>query len=156
MLSMPVALFLTVVAQAPGAAPLPPPSSICLDSLAGSIAPAVIADNLSYLFRLAKVQEAQERFDATESTLLTARNRRPTDVEPYEEAQSAGISGVVQAEITITEQGTVTDATIVRSVPLLDEPALEAVRQWRFEPAIVDGKAVPVRMVVNVNFTLSR
>jgi TonB family protein len=167
-------------------------------------------DNLRYLFRLAKVQEEQERFDATEQTLLVARNRRPDEVEPYrqlaqffarrsvalqgppaprseatgkaapddngiyrvsdalpppqrldvarypEEAQTAGISGVVQAEITISEQGTVTDAMIVRSVPLLDEPALKAVRQWRFEPAIVDGKPVPVKMVVNVNFTLSK
>jgi TonB family protein len=36
---------------------------------------------------------------------------------------------------------------------MLDEAALQAVRNWRFEPAYVDGRAVPVRMVVTVNFT---
>lgn len=46
------------------------------------------------------------------------------------------------------------DARIVRSIPLLDEAALEAVRKWEFEPTPVDGQAVPVRMNVTVNFTL--
>ena len=49
-----------------------------------------------------------------------------------------------------------TDARIVKSVPLLDEAALSAVRDWRFEPTMVEGRAVPVRMVVTVNFTLSK
>ncbi|HEY5617055.1 MAG TPA: energy transducer TonB [Vicinamibacterales bacterium] len=73
-----------------------------------------------------------------------------------DEAQAAGIQGGVQAEIVIDREGLVTDARIVKSIPLLDEAALNAVRDWRFEPTIVDGRAVPVRMVVTVNFTLSR
>jgi len=79
------------------------------------------------------------------------------DVARYPaEAQAAGISGVVLAEITISEEGRVVDARIVRSIPLLDEPALRAVREWRFDPVLLNGRAVPVKMVVNVNFTLAK
>ncbi len=71
-----------------------------------------------------------------------------------EAAQAAGIQGVVVAEVVISEAGLVTDARVVRSIPLLDEAALEAVREWRFDPTVVDGRAVPVKMTVTVNFTL--
>jgi protein TonB len=69
------------------------------------------------------------------------------------DAQAAGIDGVVLAEIVVNESGTVTEANIVRSVPLLDEAALEAVRNWRYQPTLVNGQPVPVRMTVTVNFT---
>lgn len=72
------------------------------------------------------------------------------------EAQAAGIQGVVIAEILVNEAGIVTEARVVRSIPLLDEAALQAVREWRYDPTIVDGKAVPVRMTVNVSFTTAR
>ncbi len=76
------------------------------------------------------------------------------DVARYPpEAAAAGIQGNVQAEIVVNEAGLVSEAKVVRSIPMLDEAALQAVRNWRFEPAFVDGRAVPVRMVVTVNFT---
>ena len=73
-----------------------------------------------------------------------------------DEAQSAGIQGSVQAEIVIDPTGAVAEARVVKSIPLLDDAALKAVREWRFEPTIVNGQPVPVRMVVTVNFTLSK
>jgi TonB family protein len=76
------------------------------------------------------------------------------DVARYPpEAAAAGIQGNVLAEIVVNEAGLVSEARVVRSVPMLDEAALQAVQNWRFEPAMVDGRAVPVRMVVTVNFT---
>jgi TonB family protein len=76
------------------------------------------------------------------------------DVAKYPpEAVAAGIQGNVLAEIVVNEAGLVTDAKIVRSIPLLDDAALQAVQNWRFEPAMVDGHSVPVRMVVTVNFS---
>jgi protein TonB len=42
---------------------------------------------------------------------------------------------------------------VVRSVPTLDEAALQAVREWRYTPPIVDGKAVPIRTTVTLHFT---
>ena len=77
------------------------------------------------------------------------------DVPQYPpEAAAAGIRGVVVAEVVIDTSGNVTDAKIVQSVPLLDEAALQAVRNWHFAPSVVNGQPVPVRMNVNVNFTL--
>jgi TonB family protein len=69
------------------------------------------------------------------------------------EALSAGVQGVVIAEIVVNESGNVTDTKLLRSIPLLDEAALEAVRQWRFSPSVVNGQVVPVKMTVTVNFS---
>jgi TonB family protein len=69
-------------------------------------------------------------------------------------AQKARVQGFVVVEALIGEGGAVQDARIVRSIPLLDQPALEAVRQWTFTPTTVDGKPVSVIMTVTVSFTL--
>jgi TonB family protein len=73
-----------------------------------------------------------------------------------QEAQAADIDGVVVAEITVNESGIVTDARVLKSTPVLDEAAVKAVREWRYDPTIVEGKAVPVKMTVTVNFSLRR
>jgi TonB family protein len=73
-----------------------------------------------------------------------------------DEAQAAGIQGAVEAEILIDTTGAVADAQIVKSIPMLDDAALKAVRDWRYEPTVVNGQPVPVRMVVTVRFTLSK
>ncbi len=69
------------------------------------------------------------------------------------DALAAGITGAVLAEIVVDPSGHVADARVVRSIPLLDEAALQAVRRWEFEPTVVNGQAVPVRMTVTVNFS---
>ena len=69
-------------------------------------------------------------------------------------AQSARVQGVVIIEATIGPNGSVTDAKVLRSIPLLDAAALDAVRQWQFTPTTLNGQAVPVIMTVTVNFTL--
>lgn len=76
-----------------------------------------------------------------------------TDIPRYPaDAKAAGIGGVVLAEVVVDEQGVVADVKIVRSVPMLDEAALETVKQWRFRPSVVNGRPVPARMVVTVTF----
>jgi protein TonB len=70
-------------------------------------------------------------------------------------AVKARISGVVILEATLAEDGSVRDVKVLRSVPLLDEPAIEAVRQWRFTPTLLNGTPVPVVMTVTVTFTLN-
>jgi protein TonB len=71
-------------------------------------------------------------------------------------ARQAGIQGIVIIEATISEDGHVINARVLRSVPLLDKEALEAVRQWQYTPTYLNGVPVPVIMTVTVNFTLSR
>jgi TonB family protein len=69
-------------------------------------------------------------------------------------AQDAGVQGVVIIEAVIDTTGGVQSAKILRSVPLLDQAALDAVKQWEFTPTTMNGQAVPVVMTVTVNFTL--
>jgi len=78
------------------------------------------------------------------------------DVPPIypDDARAARISGVVILEATIDPEGHVSDAKILRSIPLLDDAALTAVRQWEFTPTNLNGVPVPVIMTVTVNFTL--
>lgn len=69
-------------------------------------------------------------------------------------AQSARVQGVVILEALIDEQGRVADARVLRSIPLLDQAAIDAVRQWEYAPTLLNGVAVPVIMTVTVQFTL--
>ena len=70
-------------------------------------------------------------------------------------AQAARVSGVVILEATIGQDGRVTDVNVLRSVPLLDDAAITAVRQWEYTPTMLNGAPVPVIMTVTVNFQLS-
>lgn len=69
-------------------------------------------------------------------------------------AESSRVQGVVIIEVTLDEAGSVYHARVLRSIPLLDEAALDAVRQWKFVPTLLNGAPVPVIMTVTVNFTL--
>ena len=70
------------------------------------------------------------------------------------EAQAAGVQGVVIIEATINPQGKVINARVLRGAPLLDQAALDAVKQWEYTPTLLNGVPVPVIMTVTVNFTL--
>ena len=78
------------------------------------------------------------------------------DVRPIypEDAKAARVQGVVIIEATIDTSGFVSDAKVLRSIPLLDQAALDAVRQWQFTPTLLNGQPVPVIMTVTVNFTV--
>jgi protein TonB len=85
--------------------------------------------------------------------------KQPTkvhDVKPIYPpiAQSARVQGVVIIEATIGPDGRVKEAKVLRSIPLLDQAALDAVKQWQFTPTLLNGVPVPVIMTVTVNFTL--
>jgi len=70
-------------------------------------------------------------------------------------AKQARVQGVVILECTISPQGKVTDVKILRGIPLLDQAAVSAVRQWVYTPTLLNGVPVPVIMTVTVNFKLS-
>jgi len=69
-------------------------------------------------------------------------------------AQQSNVTGVVILEIVIDTEGNVGQAQVLRSIPLLDQAALDAVKQWKYTPTEISGTAVPVIMTVVVNFTL--
>jgi TonB family protein len=55
----------------------------------------------------------------------------------------------------IGTDGKVEDAKVLRSTPLLDEAALEAVRAWEYTPTLLNGRPTPVIMTVTVQFRLN-
>jgi protein TonB len=71
-------------------------------------------------------------------------------------AQSARMEGTVILEAVIDAQGVVQDVKILRSVPLLDRAAIDAVRQWRYTPTRLNGVAMPIVMTVTVTFSMRR
>jgi periplasmic protein TonB len=82
--------------------------------------------------------------------------RKIKDVAPIypQIAQSARREGTVIIEAIIGEDGRVEQTRVLRSVALLDEAALSAVRQWVFTPTRLNGEPVPVVMTVTVTFHL--
>ena len=69
-------------------------------------------------------------------------------------AIQARSEGTVILEAVIDETGAVKDVTVLRSVPLLDRAAIDAVRQWRYSPTRLNGVPVAIIMTVSVTFTL--
>jgi protein TonB len=69
-------------------------------------------------------------------------------------ARDAGVQGVVILEAVIATDGSVKSVAVLRSVPLLDQAAVDAASQWRFEPARLNGEPTEVVMTLTINFTL--
>lgn len=82
--------------------------------------------------------------------------RKLVDIAPIypDIARAARVEGLVILEATIDERGVVTDARVLRSVPLLDAAALAALKQWRYTPTLLNGTPVRVLMTVTFRFSL--
>jgi protein TonB len=61
---------------------------------------------------------------------------------------------MVIIEATIARDGTIKNAKVIRSVPMLDQAALDAVNQWRYTPTLLNNQPVEVIMSVNVTFAI--
>jgi protein TonB len=83
--------------------------------------------------------------------------KKTKDVKPVYPtiAQSARVSGIVIIEAVIGQNGKVQDAKVIRSIPLLDNAALDAVKQWEFTPTLLNGEPTAIIMSVTVNFQLN-
>jgi periplasmic protein TonB len=78
-----------------------------------------------------------------------------TKVQPdYPElARQLKISGTVDIEIVVAENGTVETATPLSGNPVLTKPAAEALRRWKFKPFVQDGSPVKAQAVMKIGFT---
>lgn len=62
--------------------------------------------------------------------------------------------GSVTLTVVVEEDGRVSEAKVLKSIPSLDEPSVRAARQWRFEPARLDGRRV--RSAASISFVYDR
>jgi protein TonB len=104
---------------------------------------------------------ASERTAITPPEFVDSRDLSQTVlVEPEYPAAAvrAGQEGWVTVGFTVGERGDVRDALLTDAEPagVFDAAALEAVRQWRFEPRVSNGRAVPVRSSVTLRFAVDR
>ena len=84
-----------------------------------------------------------------------AKTKHVAPVYP-QEAQDARIEGLVIIEALIGPDGLVQDTTLLRSVHMLDQAAVDAVSQWEFTPTLLNGQPTSVLMNVTVNFSTGR
>ena len=78
------------------------------------------------------------------------------DVDPVypEIAKNAGLNDKVFLKFMVNVDGSVSNVSVVSGVNIFRQPAIDALSQWRFEPAKHKGKAVPVWMVLPIAFRL--
>ena len=69
-------------------------------------------------------------------------------------ARENKITGVVILEARIEADGRILEARVLRSIPELDDAALEAVKQWEFTPTVINGVPTPVTMTMTIQFSL--
>src|SRR6266404_5010352 len=70
-------------------------------------------------------------------------------------ARTARVQGAVQLAAVIGKDGAVQNLHVLSGHPLLTQAALDAVKQWRYKPYILNGEPVEVDTQITVNFTLS-
>jgi len=72
------------------------------------------------------------------------------------DAGRARIEGTVVLFAVIGKDGTVEDVRVERGLPVLAQAAIEAVKQWRYRPYLLNGEPVEVDSQITINFTMSR
>jgi TonB family protein len=82
--------------------------------------------------------------------------KKSANFEYPKEALKAHIQGKVVIEATTNTQGQVVDAVVIEGPQELRAAALDAIKQWQYEPYMIDGKPMPVKFTVMFNFALDR
>lgn len=106
-------------------------------------------------------ETSHDRPDAPRRIGQASRIKQPTKTRNVPPIYPPGaiedrVQGIVILEATISHEGCISSARVVRGVDgRLDWSAVRAVLQWRFTPSLLDGTAVPVIMTVTVQFALS-
>ncbi len=70
-------------------------------------------------------------------------------------AKTARIQGSVVLHAVISKNGTIEQLQVISGHPMLQQSALDAVRQWRYKPYFLNGEPVEVDTTITVNFTLA-
>jgi len=108
--------------------------------------------NLSYMPKLQTVVPQRVRISQGVTSGMLVHRVEP----PYPAlARSARISGNVVLKAIISKEGNIEDLTLVSGHPMLVPSAIDAVRQWRYRPYLLNGQPVEVETTITVIFTLA-
>ena len=100
------------------------------------------------------MEELEYIFDISEVDRIPQPVYRVAPVYPYEMKQ-AGVSGSVEVLFVCGADGRVKRVSIKSSTHReFEDSAIRAIRDWRFEPGMKDGKPVNVRMLIPFNFNV--
>ena len=132
----------------------------------------VVTQNGKVIYRFAPAQPTPEKGSAT-GTNATGSNGtgnaqqragaegvsgtrliRRVDPQYPEAARTQRIQGLVTLDVQIGGEGAVHNIAVVEGNPLLAEAAVQAVRQWRYQPYFVDGRPVEMQTRITIRFTL--
>jgi TonB family protein len=115
-------------------------------------APAAVTANPSVPSppRPRKVEPMRVGGNVQESKLI----KRVEPVYP-ELAKRARLEQIVMLEVSVDEEGYVSNIRVIRGHPLLDQAAIDAVKQWVYSPTLLNGEKIPVVATVSIVFSLS-
>ena len=142
---------------------LPPPSAAggVVGGISGGVSSGVLGGILGGISSAAPPPPPVEK-KAPPSRIRVGGNvqsaklvRQPRPVYP-QLAKQARIQGVVKLHALISKEGTIENLTLISGHPLLAPAALEAVKQWIYQPTLLNGEPVGVDTEIDVNFTLSQ
>jgi len=109
--------------------------------------------------QLSQMEGLREQFTAwlTDRVIIPADKLRPRltrRVDPIypDRARAQALEGSVRLRVAIARDGSIEDVKALSGDPLLAEAAIEAVKQWRYRPILLDGKPVPVLTVLTITF----
>jgi protein TonB len=71
-------------------------------------------------------------------------------------AMVANVTGIVILEATVSADGIVEAVKVLRSVKFLDQAAVDAVKQWRYSPLMLNGVRTPFVLSVTLSFSIKQ
>lgn len=119
----------------------------------------VVTQNGKVIYRLPpSAPKGTTAVPAKSAASESSSNRLVHQVEPEypKDAKARRIQGPVVLEVQVLSDGSVGNIGIVEGNPLLADAAVRAVRQWRYQPNLVDGHPVESQTRIRINFTLPR
>lgn len=72
------------------------------------------------------------------------------------EARKKGVSGTVRLHVIVAQDGSIKQLEVISGHPLLQQAALDAVQQWRYQPTLLNGSPVEVDTTIDVIFALNQ
>jgi TonB family protein len=100
-------------------------------------------------------QSEQTLSDIVSASTLTRTHTVPP---AWPQSASGGVEGWVLLNFTVLADGTVADIEVKEASPagIFDASAVEALRQWKYQPVERDGKTVPQRAQIRMNYALGK